>query len=412
MMNGVVYLICNLIRIYLIRQFIVLFFDDHSVSKRMELLVYGAFFAVNSGLYLGFHTAWINLVSSLAGNTIVILLYTRRWKNFLFVSAMTAGLCAGCDVAATGLLLPAYRDGQRIDSLSFIVVDMIMMVCVVLMNRIFEIRKQQGNLPSIVLVFVPICSVSIICYMTYTHKYLSSEYIIISTGVLLINFIVIYLYHMMLDYMYQKNENRLLHQRLHSYANQLDVILDSENRVKQLRHDMKHHLTEIRLLAKQKQDTEVEQYIDTMTEYIHNPREFVSSNDTEIDSLLNYMLARAKKEGIDVSAEVQLPNSLTCSFDINVILGNLLENAIDAALHSQEPKMSVSIQWKQGILKIRIENSFDGVIQKRGKFITTKADKENHGYGIQSVKEMVRRYHGEIIFSVEESFCVVVVLYM
>ena len=280
------------------------------------------------------------------------------------------------------------------------------------MNRIFEIRKQQGNLPSIVLVFVPICSVSIICYMTYTHKYLSSEYIIISTGVLLINFIVIYLYHMMLDYMYQKNENRLLHQRLHSYANQLDVILDSENRVKQLRHDMKHHLTEIRLLAKQKQDTEVEQYIDTMTEYIHNPREFVSSNDTEIDSLLNYMLARAKEEGIDVSAEVQLPNSLTCSFDINVILGNLLENAIDAALHSQEPKMSVSIQWKQGILKIRIENSFDGVIQKRGKFITTKADKENHGYGIQSVKEMVRRYHGEIIFSVEESFCVVVVLYM
>ena len=217
---------------------------------------------------------------------------------------------------------------------------------------------------------------------------------------------------MMLDYMYQKNENRLLHQRLHSYANQLDVILDSENRVKQLRHDMKHHLTEIRLLAKQKQDTEVEQYIDTMTEYIHNPREFVSSNDTEIDSLLNYMLARAKEEGIDVSAEVQLPNSLTCSFDINVILGNLLENAIDAALHSQEPKMSVSIQWKQGILKIRIENSFDGVIQKRGKFITTKADKENHGYGIQSVKEMVRRYHGEIIFSVEESFCVVVVLYM
>lgn len=412
MINGVVYLICNLIRIYLIRQFIVLFFDDYSVSKRMELLVYGCFFAANSGLYLGFHTAWINLVSSLAGNTIVILLYTRRWKNLLFVSAMTAGLCAGCDVAATGLLLPAYRDGQRIDSLSFIVVDMIMMVCVVLMNRIFEIRTQQGNLPSIVLVFVPVCSVSIICYMTYTHRYLSSEYIIISTGVLLINFIVIYLYHMMLDYMYQKNENKMLHQRLHSYANQLDVILDSENRVKQLRHDMKHHLTEIRLLAKQKQDTEVEQYIDTMTEYIHNPKEFVRSNDTEIDSLLNYMLARAKEEGIDVSAEVQLPKSLTCSFDINVILGNLLENAIDAALHSQEPKMSVAIKMKQGVLKIRIENSFDGVIQKQGKFITTKADKENHGYGIQSVKEMVRRYHGEITFSVKESFCVVVVLYM
>lgn len=412
MINGVVYLICNLIRIYLIRQFIVLFFDDYSVSKRMELLVYGCFFAANSGLYLGFHTAWINLVSSLAGNTIVILLYTRKWKNLLFVSAMTAGLCAGCDVAATGLLLPAYRDGQRIDSMSFIVVDMIMMVCVVLMNRIFEIRKQQGNLPSIVLVFVPVCSVSIICYMTYTHRYLSSEYIIISTGVLLINFIVIYLYHMMLDYMYQKNENKMLHQRLHSYANQLDVILDSENRVKQLRHDMKHHLTEIRLLAKQKQDTEVEQYIDTMTEYIHNPREFVRSNDTEIDSLLNYMLARAKEEGIDVSAEVQLPKSLTCSFDINVILGNLLENAIDAALHSQEPKMSVAIKMKQGVLKIRIENSFDGVIQKQGKFITTKADKENHGYGIQSVKEMVRRYHGEITFSVKESFCVVVVLYM
>lgn len=412
MINAVVYLICNLFRIYLIRKFIVLFFDDSFVSKRTELLAYGSFFVINSGLYLGFHTAWINLVSSLVGNTLVILLYTRRWKNFLFVSAMTAGLCAACDVAATGLLLPAYRDGQKIDSLSFIIVDMIMMASVVLMNKIFDIKNQQGNLPSIVLVFVPLCSVCIICYMTYTHKYLSSEYIIISTGVLLINFIVIYLYHMMMDYMSQKNENKMLHQRLHSYANQLDVILDSENRVKQLRHDMKHHLTEIRLLAKQRQDTEVEQYIENMTEYIHSPREFVNSNDTEIDSLLNYMLARARDEGIAVSAEVRLPKSLTCSFDINVILGNLLENAIDAALHSKEPKMSVVIKMKQGVLKIQIENSFDGVIQKQGKFITTKADKENHGYGIQSVKEMVKRYHGEITFSVEETFCVVVVLYM
>lgn len=412
MVNGIVYLICNLFRIYLIRQFIVLFFDDVTVSAKMEKICYGIFFVINSGLYLGFHTAWINLVSSLAGTSLLILLYTRRWKYLLFVSALADGLCAGCDVVATGLLLPSYRDGQKIDIYSFIIVDMVMMVCVLLMNKIFDLRKKQENLPSVCLIFVPVCSVGIICYMTHTHKYLASEYIIISTGVLIINFIVIYLYHMMLDYTIQKNENKMLHQKLHSYANQLDVILDSEKRVKQLRHDMKHHLTEIKLLAKQKQDTAVEQYIDMMTEYIHNPKEIVNSNNTEINSLLNYMLAKAKEDGLEVSADVQIPDDLTCSFEINVILGNLLDNSIDAALHSKERKISVYIHMKQGVLKIRIENSFDGIIQKHGKFITTKADKENHGYGIQSVEEMVQRYDGEIHFSVEDSFCVNVVLYM
>nr|MDE6852994.1 hypothetical protein [Lachnospiraceae bacterium] len=60
MINGIVYLICNLFRVYLIRQFIVLFFDEITVSAKMEMVCYGIFFAVNSGLYLGFHTAWIN----------------------------------------------------------------------------------------------------------------------------------------------------------------------------------------------------------------------------------------------------------------------------------------------------------------------------------------------------------------
>ena len=93
-----------------------------------------------------------------------------------------------------------------------------------------------------------------------------------------------------------------------------------------MRHDMKHHMNELKILAAKGEISAIEEYIDDMREFINNPYEIVSSGNLEIDSVMNYMLYRAEEEGCNVNVKVQLPESVRHSFDINVILGNLLEN--------------------------------------------------------------------------------------
>jgi len=142
------------------------------------------------------------------------------------------------------------------------------------------------------------------------------------------------------------------------YASQLDAILQNEERIKILQHDMKHHMNELKLMANKHDVVEIQEYIDHMEDFIQNPNEIVDSGNVEIDSVLNYMLQKARRELKNVIANVMMPEKIKHSFDINVLLGNLLENAIEAARQTEEKYLRVDIILKRGILKIQIENTF------------------------------------------------------
>ena len=115
-----------------------------------------------------------------------------------------------------------------------------------------------------------------------------------------------------------------------------------------------------------------------------------------------------------------LPEEIKHSFDINVLLGNLLENAIEAAQQTDKKYLSVNITLKRGVLKMMIENSFNtsNIIregqQGRGKvLLTTKPFKEQHGIGLKNVKKIVEKYNGKMNVSTQKDiFCVNLILYM
>ena len=211
----------------------------------------------------------------------------------------------------------------------------------------------------------------------------------------------------------------MLQQKIQIYANQIDLISQSEEKVKILRHDMKHHMNELKLLANRNNVAEIQEYIDHMEDYIRNPDEIVASGHMEIDSVLNYMLQKAREELETVIVKVMLPEKIKHTFDINVMIGNLLENAIEAARQTKQKYLNVNIALKKGVLKIRIENSFlpAGLVkeEKQGssRFLTTKKAKEQHGIGLKSVRKIVETYNGTMeVTSQNELFCVNLILYM
>lgn len=408
----------NLIRMYIIYRFVSVFFVGKKVNKKVEFCAYVLFYIVNTSLYLIFHTAWINMSCNLVCISIIICLYTKSIKTIIFVTSSIYAIMMGCDIVAT-LLFVNYQDGEAHSQVCAVIAVFLISVCEVTAEKIIDVKRNVEMSHNFPLIFVPISSIVVLWLLLYSDACTGMGIVIVSMGLLSINFLMLHLYNMLLHSFTQKYEAELLQRQVQIYAHQLEVITQSEEKVKALRHDMKHHMNEIKLLANKYGVVEIQNYIDHMEAFIHNENEIVSSGNVEIDSVLNYMLQRAREELKTVTAKIVLPESIAHYFDINVLIGNLLENAIEAARQTEEQYLSISMVLKKGVLKVKVENSFLGadsmnMKSEDGRILwkTTKAEKEQHGIGLNNVRRIVELYDGIMETKVHDNiFCVNLILY-
>ena len=413
MIDSIICMGANAFRIYLTSRCMNAFFRTEEVSERKMLLAFRAFYAVNTFLYLTFNTASINLVCNITGIFLLTFLYPSKIRMKLFVTVVICALNMACDVIVV-MLFVDYRDGEMFSQIYQVMIVLLFFACEIIVEKILAYREKQEDIHSMFLLIVPVCSILMLRYMTKEHSSMDHDAVVASIGVLVMNFVVFYLYHLSIKAFSAKYENIILKQNLEAYGNQLEIIARTSDRIKSLRHDMKHHINEIRILAGKNDLEGIREYISSMEDFLQTPDEVIESGDVEMDSLLNYMLARARKEQIAVQAKVSLSDAGRHSFDMNIILGNLLENAIEAARQTEEKKLTVAIKEEKGVLKIHIENSYNGtLIQKGTRLLTTKKEKELHGLGLGSVENIVRKYHGEMKIEKENNmFSVRVLLYL
>lgn len=418
MLDFMICALTNLFRIFLIGRCASIFLGA-DVDKKKKHIVYGCFFVINTVLFWEFHTVWINMICNLMGIGAIVWLYTKSVRTNLFITGTIYLVNCGCDVAATSLFVN-YRDGGAYNQIYAVISLFLIFMCELVIEKIITIHKDAEDAQNISLVLMPICSTIVITLLIYTDTCTDIGLTIVSIGLLIANFLMLYLYNLLLHSISQQYEMEMLKTQLQAYANQLNVVLRGEEKIKALRHDIKHHLSELMLLANKHDVAEIQKYIDEMNSFLKNPNEIVSSGNLEIDSVLNFMLQKAEKELKTVDIKVMLPEKVRHSFDINVMLGNLLENAIKAAGKTENKYLSVHIKLKRGILKVKIENSFESSYilrkeQNRKDTIlkTTKPFTKQHGIGLKNVKKIVEKYNGTMAVTAQKGiFCVNLLLYM
>ena len=408
----------NLFRIFLIDRCVAVFFGTAADEKKKRM-VCACFYVINTMLFWEYHTVWINMACNLLGIGAVVWLYTKSVKRNLFVTGTVYLMNCACDVAATSLFVH-YRDGRSYNQIYAVISLFLIFICEMIVERIITIRKDAEAVQNVSLVLMPVCSIVVIALLIYTGACTDMGLSIVSAGLLAVNFLMLCLYNLLLHSISQQYEMEMLKTQVQVYANQLDVILRGEEKIKSLRHDMKHHLNELTLLADKHDAAKIREYIDQMRSFMENPDERIASGNLEIDSVLNYMLQKAEKDLKTVDVKVLLPEKVRHSFDVNVLLGNLLENAIEAAGQTEKQYLGVNITLKKGVLKIKIENSFEeSRIQReesRGNgavFRTTKPLADRHGIGLKNVRKIVEKYNGTMAVTTKDGiFCVNLILYM
>lgn len=199
-------------------------------------------------------------------------------------------------------------------------------------------------------------------------------------------------------------EQQALEKQLQLYQKQLALMEKSQQSIRSLRHDMKYHLVFLHSCLEKGDIPSALRYLDEIEKCIEASENFIHSGNHTADSILNHHLSRAAKLGCELSAKIIIPPTLNISdFDLNTLLGNLLENALDALQKVEKRTLDIYIHYEINILYISIYNSYDGICQKRnGRYISTKKDTENHGYGMRSIQAIVKKYNGISRFTADE----------
>lgn len=411
MMNSMLTVLTNFVNIYLIRRFVNVFLDGAKPDKKKEIIVCGTFFVISTGAYLVFHLVYINVICTIAGISALVLLRTKSVKTYFLVTYSVYAVNLICDVIVIPLFVD-YTDGQGFNQIFFIIEVFLIWMCEQVTERIVRHRRQEDGAQGVPLILVPLVSVIVLLILMRIDD--REALLIVGVSLLIINFLVFYLYDIVVQNANARYENALLRQQAEMYGNQISIIMQDENKINSLRHDMKHHLNELQYMIDKKGKQDALQYIDSMRNYLQNPDEIVKSGNVEMDSLLNYMLRKAENSLTTVKAEVSIPENILPAFDINVILGNLLENAIEAAEQSEEKSLEMRIYYRQGVVTIEMKNSFAGELRRTGEgFLTTKTEEGSHGIGLTSVKGIVEKYDGSLETETEGNiFRVNVVLYL
>ena len=92
----------------------------------------------------------------------------------------------------------------------------------------------------------------------------------------------------------------------------------------------------------------------------------------------------------DFLCDVFLPKKLVVSsFDMTTILGNLLDNSLNALKHTENKQLKISIKYLKGAIFIDVENTYCR------EYEDNKPRKEkDHGLGLLSVEHVLEKYHG------------------
>lgn len=179
--------------------------------------------------------------------------------------------------------------------------------------------------------------------------------------------------------------------------------------IRGLRHDMKNHLLCISLLAEQKKIADIHDYINqVLQQHAEANRIFVFSGNDVLNAILNIKLSEAKEKQIQFTTIIANSLDFISQEDICILLGNIIDNALEAAEKTQERCVSLQIQ-PQGAayMSIIISNSIKlSVLENNPKLRTTK-DQQGHGYGIKNIRKIVEKYSGMLEFYESENrfFC-------
>ena len=197
----------------------------------------------------------------------------------------------------------------------------------------------------------------------------------------------------------KKTEKKMLDYESKITASQLAQPSQVYMEMRGWKHDYHNHMQKIRAHLALGEYAEADEYINLMENELDSVGVKYKTGNTSVDAMLNSKLSLAGNKGLSVKCDAILPDKLLFNpVDLCIIIGNLIDNAIEACEKMEEDqnrfiRIYLCVQKKH--LYISVSNATNEVVRKLDReYITNK--RGNHGNGLWRINTVVEKHNGYI----------------
>ncbi len=168
--------------------------------------------------------------------------------------------------------------------------------------------------------------------------------------------------------------------------------------VRTLRHDLRNHITVAKSLLEQQDVAGAMRYLEMLCcSDVLTGRARICENDIA-NAVLSSKVAMMECEDIQADWGISLPKHLSISdIELCALIGNALDNAIEAVRHAQDKRIIVRARADKGVLMLRVENAIGKHPRlEQDVFKTTKDDRSAHGFGLNGMQVIAQRHGGSL----------------
>jgi len=425
-MNWPVYIL-NVISLFFEVYMLYMFFgalEKAQTNNKWKRLIGGAaYIIVLSVVYIFTDNTYIKIVAITLATFVYSFLYEISLLKKFFYTILFSLFANLCELAVGFTLSGILGKTVEVvrDSVLYYAIGMFSSKLLALFGiKIFTILylPKDGAMPlkiGLIFLIFPVATFLFGCVMLSSiGTEISSGFawigVVATVALAFANVIVLYLFD---RYVKESEEKKELEaERVHMQTEQayMKELIDRQTEAGKTMHDLKNELFALRSELDNSSEKAASR-IDEICKIVTAKQNMIYTGDVAIDSLINSKIAGAEAEQINFKCECHFSGFGDIDkTDLCVLIGNLIDNAVEACARvSGERYIDMRFSETANMLKIEVGNSTNDILDSDLK--TTKSDKENHGYGIKSVKAIAGKYEGTAQFKNEkDSFTAIIFL--
>ncbi len=388
---------CVIAEMWMVHTFLGSYYAKRNCSILQTLGMYGIFGAIIAVLSLFPDLSFVRLAVTFFGiwTTSLVLFKTKVIQGLLSGVAYCA-IVAVNDVISVvsfqlcGVSSDALMASNPARSMLLIVAHILLFGIVVILCIIN--RKSATKMSvKILLPVLPCWIISILLGFVFTWQCVVMEYewhplfLVVLIGLLYTNIIMIYFTNKTSEQAQLKKDFEIAE---HHYAMQqeyYDQLRVQQEETRALWHDISKYLRASQVDKSDAALMEVQQMLDSISQV-------VDVNNRVVSVILNEYFQTAKDADVTIELDVLVPTELfVTAADLYVLIGNTLDNAIDACSELPKEQRCISLKLKKhnSMLYYEISNPYDEkhLHRIRGNY---------HGFGLKNVAKCVEKYHGKM----------------
>lgn len=319
--------------------------------------------------------------------------------NYLFLRMLILLISAGIEADNVISINRIYTDNKVVAAI--ILITFLEIVIRLLKCHITRILQELIMHRSSALLLLAVTEYVLVIYIFNIGQYHVGGLEIL-TGVLCVIIIVLMLFFQIIRF-----QNRIVNTEKAAtdlknavVEQQFLALKEKYESSRKLLHNKKYEMQHIQTLLNQERYDDARAFVENSSQHIKTMQQKnIWTGITEVDIFLDYIKGQCQEKKIVVQIDCGIQEISTEIMDFCVILGNLLDNALEAAQQCEPEKRFIGIVLKSvnEMTFIEVVNTYrdEPILKKDGRFKSRKSGLE-HGWGLESVKDIVNRNQGSI----------------